>query len=369
MIRKALPCFLALATFLVFARTLSAHFINLDDGLYVYSNPQVTSGLSWSGLRWAFTTGHATNWHPLTWLTLQLDATLYGVRPEMFHLTNLLLHIITVELLYIWCLGIVGSPWAAAAVAALFALHPLRVESVAWVSERKDVLSGAFWMMTLIAYDRYVRRPELKRYLFVLFSFAAGLLCKPMLVSLPLVLWILDYWPYRRVTRRSFLEKVPLAVLSLASALITLKVQSEGGAVKTLGVVSLWGRLLNAMISYGRYLEKLVFPVGLSPSYLYPGAVPALDVPTYVIHPSLGVGDGVVIVALLGLSALAWSPRSIRPGLVAPPSPSLLFCGLALVPRDAGAGHWDRPGRAAADGGSLYLPAARRARNGTRSLA
>jgi hypothetical protein len=171
-------------------------FVNYDDGDYVVHNGQVKAGLSRAGLVWAFTTTHAANWHPLTWPSLQLDATLYGGESAWgYHLTNLLLHTANVVLLFLALRRLTGAVGRSAVVAALFAVHPAHVESVAWVAERKDVLSGLFWMLTMLAYAWYAERPGWRRYLPVLAAFALGLMAKPMLVTLPFVLLLLDYWP------------------------------------------------------------------------------------------------------------------------------------------------------------------------------
>ena len=173
-------------------------FVNYDDPDYVTENRQVKSRLTPANMRWAFTTTHASNWHPLTWLSLQLDATLFGVSAPAFHRTNLILHCAASFLLFLGLRWMTGAKWRSALVGGLFALHPLHVESVAWIAERKDVLSGLFWMLTILAYAWYVRRPSVLRYLVVLLSFVLGLLAKPMLVTLPFVLLLLDYWPLQR---------------------------------------------------------------------------------------------------------------------------------------------------------------------------
>ncbi len=191
---------LAILAVLAFSPALGHEFLHgFDDQLYVTDNDHVLGGLSWHGLRWAFTTDRAANWHPLTWLSLQLDATLFGPGPGGFHRTNLLLHAVNAVLLFLALRRLTGTVWPSALAAALFALHPLRAESVAWVSERKDVLSGLFWMLSLLAYGGYVRRPTPGRYLLLTLAFAGGLLAKPMIVTLPGVLLLLDYWPLGRL--------------------------------------------------------------------------------------------------------------------------------------------------------------------------
>jgi len=190
---------LAAAVLVLYWPAAGGDFISLDDPRYVFANAHVLGGLSWDGVRWAFTTVHASNWHPLTWLSLQLDATLWGGGPFGFLAVNVVLHALNTLLLFMALWRMTGALTASALVAALFAVHPLRVESVAWVSERKDVLSGTGWMATLLAYDWYARRPGLGRYALVAAALTLGLLAKPMLVTLPAVLLLLDWWPLRRL--------------------------------------------------------------------------------------------------------------------------------------------------------------------------
>lgn len=203
--------FLTAITWVVFAPTLHAEFINYDDQTYVYQEPKVTSGLSIQGLIWAFTHFHSENWHPLTTISHMLDCQIYGLNPGGHHFTNVLLHTLAVILLFLVLRQMTGAMWRSAFVAAVFAIHPLRVESVAWVSERKDVLSAVF-MLILSTYTRYVRRPSPNLYLLVVLLFAFGLMSKPMLVTVPFVLLLLDYWPLQRIVdlaalRKSALEK------------------------------------------------------------------------------------------------------------------------------------------------------------------
>ena len=216
---------LAAITFAVFGQTLRHEFVDFDDNDYVYENPVVARGLTLKGIVWAFTRVHSANWHPLTWLSHMLDCQLYGLHPGGHHLTNVLLHTATVIALFLVLRQMTGALWRSAFVAAVFAIHPLRVESVAWVAERKDVLSGLFFMLTIGAYVRYARRPwSLARYGLVVLLFAMGLMCKPMLVTLPLVLLLLDYWPLQRVEPRKLsglvLEKLPLLALSAAACVV-----------------------------------------------------------------------------------------------------------------------------------------------------
>jgi Tfp pilus assembly protein PilF len=244
-------------------------FVNYDDPAYVSENQQVLQGLSADRIRWAFTTTNAANYHPLTWLSLQVDASVFAPDPFGFHLTNLLLHALNTVLLFCFLRLATGQRWPGMLVAGLFALHPLHVESVAWVAERKDVLSGLFWMLTLLAYVWYVRRPRVGRYLVVAAALTLGLLAKPMLVTVPCVLLLLDYWPLRRAERpgRLVLEKLPLFLLVAGSCALTLYAQRAGGALSTLANLSLWQRLGNALIAYVVYLRKAIWPTDLAVYY------------------------------------------------------------------------------------------------------
>jgi len=193
---------LAAAAIMALWQVNQCDFINFDDPLYVTDNIHVKSGITLGSIRWAFTTGYASNWHPVTWMSHMLDVQLFGLKPRWHHLTNLLFHIANTLLLFFVFHRMTKAPWKSAFVAASFALHPLHVESVAWVSERKDVLSTFFWMLTMGAYIHYVERPGLKNYLAVLIFFALGLMAKPMLVTLPFVLLLLDYWPLQRLDQK-----------------------------------------------------------------------------------------------------------------------------------------------------------------------
>jgi protein O-mannosyl-transferase len=288
----AVCVFLFLAIVLVFGQTLRHEFVKYDDDVYVFDNPQVEQGLTARGIVWAFTTNHACNWHPLTWLSHMLDCQLYDLAPWGHHLTNVLLHAATAILLFLVLRQMTGNLWPSAFAAAVFAIHPLRAESVAWVAERKDILSGLFFMLTLWAYVRYVRRPfSTVRYLAVMGLFALGLMAKPMLVSLPFVLLLLDYWPLGRmmpavgdkqqmsslqktpqnsfsILVRVVLEKVPLLVLSGASCVVTIWAQSEAIAINE--QTSLTLRIGNAAVSYVAYLGKFFYPADLAVLYPFP---------------------------------------------------------------------------------------------------
>ena len=272
---------LAVATFIAFEPARLNGFVNYDDDDYVTRNPQVSAGLTPESVRWAFTTPYMANWHPLTWLSHMLDCELFGLNPLRHHLTSLSFHIANTLLLF-WVLKrMTGVVWQSAFVAAVFALHPLRVESVAWVAERKDVLSGFFWMLTMALYVRYAERVSIGRYIAVFLSFGLGLMAKPMLVTLPFVLLLLDYWPLGRfqLSRdagyRSLFhlvrEKVPLFVLSIASSVVTFIVQQGAGAMKPAESFGLNIRISNAIVSYMGYIFKMIYPIGLAPLYPHPG--------------------------------------------------------------------------------------------------
>jgi tetratricopeptide (TPR) repeat protein len=286
---------LTLPTLLVFGRACTFDFVDFDDPLYVKENANVLVGLTGPSLRWAFTTFHGSNWHPLTWLSLQLDVEVFGASPIGMHLTNVLLHLANTLLLFFVLKSMTQAPWRSALVAALFAWHPLHVESVAWVTERKDVLSTLFWLLTMAAYVGYARRPGWGRYALVLAAFAPGLLAKPMLVTMPAVLLLLDYWPLGRMVLpgwagggraplgddapapactpislgRCLVEKLPLFGLALASSAVTMVAQA--GAMSTLVKIPVTARIENALVAYTTYLLKTFWPVDLSAFYPHPG--------------------------------------------------------------------------------------------------
>lgn len=274
---------LVVLTIAAYSSAGSLGFVTFDDPNYILANPQVSQGLTWSGLEWAFTTGHASNWHPLTWLSHMLDVEVFGVNPGPHHLINLLFHILNTLLLFVLLQRATGATGRSALVAALFALHPLHVESVAWVSERKDVLSTLFFMATLWAYITYTRDPVLRRYIAVFILLALGLMAKPMLVTLPFVLLLLDIWPLqryqlecpdRRVAVKLVLEKLPLFALIIASSVITLLVQQEGGAINSFSQSPLGGRLSNVLVSYVMYIGNMFWPSGLAVLYPIPKIIP-----------------------------------------------------------------------------------------------
>ena len=283
--------FLVAITWLVFGQTLNHPFINYDDPEYVYENPEINSGVTAHGVIWAFTHHHVGNWHPLTSISHMLDCQLYGLKAGGHHFTNVLLHTVAVILLFLVLRQMTGALWRSAFVAGVFAIHPLRVESVAWIAERKDVLSGVFFMLTLGAYVRYVRRPSSVRYLVVTSLFALGLMTKPMLVTLPFVLILLDYWPLgrfaeipatksklttgparwwdqRSIPRRLIVEKIPLIALSTASCVATLFAQKH--AVSSIEPLPLLWRMNNAFVSYVAYMWQMVCPIRLALFYPHP---------------------------------------------------------------------------------------------------
>jgi tetratricopeptide (TPR) repeat protein len=261
---------LASTAAVAFARCRGLDFVNFDDPNYVTNNIEVLRGLSRHGLFWAATTKTLANWHPLTWLSLQLDVQLFGPGPAGFHITNVLVHAGATVFLFLALARLTGAPWRSACVAALFGLHPLHVESVAWVAERKDVLSGLFWMLTLYAYARYAEARRRCWYGVTLAAFALGLLAKPMLVTLPCVLLLLDYWPLGRLGRSAILEKLPFFALSLASSAVTVIAQRQGGAMEWMSYLPLPTRLANALISYVTYIGKMLWPRNLAVFYPYP---------------------------------------------------------------------------------------------------
>ena len=310
---KALTClFLVVVTCAVYWQVSNHQFVNYDDGMYITENRHVKAGLTREGIIWAFTTTYASNWHPLTWLSHMLDVKLYGLNSGRHHLMNVFFHAGNTVLLFLLFSRMTGAQWQSAFVAALFALHPLHVESVAWVAERKDVLSALFWILTLLFYDWYVKRPGRMRYLLTLCTFALGLMSKPMLVTLPLVLFLLDYWPLKRLRpgrtslpprpglkmddQRSLrvhliLEKIPFIILSAVSSIVTIYAQQKGGAVASIKAVSFTFRVVNALWAYVLYIGKMLWPLHLAVIYPLPPALTIVQ----------GVSAGLL---LAGISAL-----------------------------------------------------------------
>jgi protein O-mannosyl-transferase len=284
---------LTLVTAAVYFQVRSYDFVNYDDGEYVYQNPHIQRGLTYDAVKWAFTTNYAANWHPLTWISHIIDWQLYGSKAGGHHVTNLIFHIANTLLLFLVLKGMTNAAWPSAFVAALFALHPMHVESAAWVSERKDVLSTFFWMLTMWTYLRYVKHPGKARYILTLMLFSLGLLSKPMLVTLPFILLLLDYWPLGRFgklrTYHLIREKIPFVLLAAISSVVTFLVQRNWGAVTRLTDVSLTSRIGNAFISYAEYIEKMFWPAGLV--YFYP-------------HPGRNISMWYVVISVLFLLAV-----------------------------------------------------------------
>ena len=277
-------------------------FIGLDDNDYVTRNPRVQAGLSWSGVEWAFATTRSANWHPLTWLSHMLDCQMYGMNAGRHHLTSLALHVASTLLLYRLFLRTTGALLASAFVAAVFGLHPLHVESVAWVAERKDVLSAFLWILTTLAYVEWTEKGGTGRYLLVIGLYALGLMSKPMLVTLPFTLLLLDVWPLRRA-KASLREKIPLFALAALSSVVTFLVQHAHGAMALGERVPFGLRAGNAVVAYVLYLAKSVAPFGLAVYYPYPK----------VAYPAWQVAGAALL--LLAVTVWVWRERGRRPWL------------------------------------------------------
>ena len=281
----------------VYGQSLLFEFINFDDDAYIVDNPQVNSGLSWSNIYWAFTESHSSNWHPLTWLSHMLDVNIFGLSAGGHHATNLLFHLANSVLLLAFFRLAGIDFWPSATMSALFAVHPMHVESVAWIAERKDVLSTFFMLLTLIAYIYFVRRQTLTAYGFVLLFCALGLMSKTMLVTLPAVLLLLDYYPLKRINLRAsghldlaglmqqlkplLIEKIPLVLLAVGAALIAY--QTQQGAMITGASLSLDERIINALVAYSHYFSKALLPGELAVFYPHPAQWPLLDASLAVI--------------------------------------------------------------------------------------
>ena len=300
---------LALAVLGVFGRTLHHDFVNVDDGPYVLDNPWVKNGLDGRGIAWAFTHSSSANWHPLTWISHMLDCQWFGLAPAGHHLISVLLHAAVAVVLFSCLRQMTGALWRSAFAAALFAVHPLRAESVAWVAERKDVLSGLFFVLTLWAYVGYARRRfSLGRYLGVLALFACGLMAKQMLVTLPFVLLLVDYWPLGRFDRPEpgrkalVLEKIPALVLALIASWVVLRVQKD--ATVHLDAMPLGQRVINALMSYVSYLGDFFWPTRLAAYYPYPRQAP----------PSWETAAAILLLATITVAV--WKLRAQRPYLL-----------------------------------------------------
>lgn len=261
---------LLVLAFAAYAQVREHGFVNIDDPHYVFENPTVRNGLSPGAVGWAFTTGHAGNWHPLTWISHMADVSLFGLDPGAHHVVNVVFHAASTVLLFLALARMTGAAGASAFAAGLFALHPLHVESVAWVAERKDVLSAFFWTLAMLLYARYAARPTTARYLSVTAAFAAALMSKPTAVTLPIVLLLADYWPLARERAWPCIrEKLPWLAMSTAAGIVTLLVQKQAGAVQTLDIYPLSTRVANAGVAYMTYLVRTVWPTGLAPLYPY----------------------------------------------------------------------------------------------------
>jgi tetratricopeptide (TPR) repeat protein len=297
---------------LLFAAVLASYssiihnqFLDYDDNEYITNNAHVKAGLTWANVQWAFSTSEEANWHPLTWLSHELDSELFGLNPVGHHVVNVLLHAVNAVLLFLLLQSATGFRWRSLMVAALFALHPINVESVAWAAERKNVLSMLFFLLALYAYGRYARRPGLGRYIAVAGFFVLSLLAKPQAITFPFLLLLWDYWPLDRIGARDMptqagnaprlpiarllLEKLPLLFLSAASAVITMEAQKAGGAVKDLARFSLPLRLETTVISYARYLGKTFWPTKLVLPYPHP----------LRLYPAWQVGAAVALLLLI----------------------------------------------------------------------
>ncbi|KJU84108.1 Tetratricopeptide TPR_2 repeat protein [Candidatus Magnetobacterium bavaricum] len=278
---KSIVLALLLLTLVVYYRVGFNDFINCDDPQYVTDNPMVNIGLSVEGVLWAFKTTFFVNWHPLTWLSHMLDVSIYRLNPGGHHLTNLIIHMINTVLVFYVLFRMTAERWQSAFVAAMFAVHPLTVESVAWISERKNVLCTMFWLLTMLAYHNYARLDDapftgirLRKYLLVLLLFALALMAKPMAVTLPFVLILMDVWPCRRFTYTRIAEKIPFFVLCAISSMITYVVQKEAHAVQPLSMLPLANRVFTATVNYVQYLYMMINPGKLAIFYPYPYNMP-----------------------------------------------------------------------------------------------
>jgi tetratricopeptide (TPR) repeat protein len=304
--------FLLGLTWLVFGQTLRYDFVNYDDPQYVYQNTRITSGINFANVAWAFSHIHSENWHPLTTITHMLDCQLHGLNAGWHHFTNVLLHCLAVVLLFVALERMTGALWHSAFVSAVFAVHPLHVESVGWIAERKDVLSAVFFMLTLLAYLHYTRAPSIGRYLTVALAVALGLMSKPMLVTLPFVLLLLDYWPlgrfeaHRSNTRRQvlqlILEKIPLIALSAVSSIVTFLAQR--GAIGWTEQLPVSERVSNAFVAYVVYIRQMFWPTRLAVFYPHPeNRLPVWEI-------------SLAMIVLVGITAAAFVFRKKAPYFV-----------------------------------------------------
>lgn len=320
---------LALLVIIPYAQVAKFEFLLCDDNDYITTSPTVMAGITWEGVKWAFLAPHASNWHPLTWLSHMLDCQLFGLNAGPHHVVNMLIHAANAVLLFLAVRMMTGSLWRSAAVAAIFALHPLRVESVAWVAERKDVLSGFFWMLTLLSYAWYARRPGVWRYLAVFLALGLGLLCKSMAVTMPFLLILLDVWPLRRGNvpgvsaaglrksegfpvqswGRLVLEKVPLLVLAIVISKVAIAAQGGYGSITGTKDLTMSMRFANALVACANYLLDMVWPFGLGLFYPHPATVSQNLVSDLYVPAAVA---GVILFALTAL--VLWQGRQ-RPWL------------------------------------------------------
>jgi tetratricopeptide (TPR) repeat protein len=291
---------LAVACLIVFGQAVRFDFINYDDNAYVTENPHVRAGLTWEGVHWAFTTIDYFYWQPLTWLSHMQDCQVFGVRPAGHHVMNVLLHTLNTLLLFAVLLRLTGAFWRSATATAIFALHPLRIESVAWIAERKDLLSAFFFLLAIWLYLRYVERPSRGRYYLVIGAFVLGLMSKPMVMMLPFLLLLLDWWPLKR---RAFAEKAPMITLALLSSFLTSIATGRLGPINWGTSLSFAQKISNTLVSYVRYLELSFWPHDLAILYPFRTAVP--------IWQAAGAA---LLLALITLAALLQARR--RPYLL-----------------------------------------------------
>ena len=301
--------FLVLAILVIYSQTINFDFVLLDDDVYVTNNPHFNRGLRSEGIKAAFTRAHGGFWIPLTWVSYMIDSQLHGMKPGGYHMTNILFHILNTLLVFTVFRKMTGDLWRCGFIAALFAVHPIHVESVAWVAERKDLLFAFFWLLTMWGYLHYVRQPGIKRYLPVFMFFSAGLMAKPMIVTLPFVLLLLDYWPLKRLKVQKFsqpdsinpkisvsrlvLEKLPLLILAVSVSILTYTQQKSFGDITSLKTSPLVDRFAGAFISYAKYIVNMIWPRDLTVLYPYPDAWPFWQVAGACLM--LGLLSGLVI--------------------------------------------------------------------------
>jgi len=339
--QKLFICFvLTLVTAGIYFPVHRYDFVKYDDADYVVDNVHVRAGLTFNSAKWAFSTGHSGNWHPLTWLSHMIDIQLFGLNAGAHHTINVLFHIANALLLFLLLDRMTRELWPSAIVAALFAWHPLHVESVAWIAERKDVLSTFLALLSLGAYARYTESNRQKHPLLSLLCFAAGLTAKPMLVTLPFIFVLLDYWPLKRGShqfRRLVIEKVPFFLFTAVSSIVTFAAQRNAGAVAPLESVPLRYRLGNALLAYTRYLQKTFL----------------------ACETGRHLSDFERVLVVANCSRPGAVSRNLDCRCLFVALPGLAFCRLVLVYRHAGPHDWPRSGRHSVDGRSVYLFASR----------